>query len=54
MDTTTEKTHRERSYDRNVRYVAYSLLKGVTYHDEPVVPKILSEGKDEFGPHFNV
>lgn len=54
MDIVAEKTHRERAYDRNVRYIAYSLLKDVKFSDEPVVPKIISESKDEFGPHFNV
>ncbi len=54
MDKVVEESHRERAYDRNVRYISYSLLKNIRFENEPVVPKILSEGNDEFGKHFNV
>ncbi len=54
MDTVTEETHRERSYDRNIRHIAYSLLRDVSFQGEPVTPKAISEGEDEFGKHFKV
>lgn len=54
MDTKIDETIRERSYDRNVKYIAYSLLKDVSFQGEQVVPRIISEDEDEFGKHFNV
>lgn len=53
-DISTEVLHRERAAERNARYINYSLLKNVSFQGEPVVPKIIEEGEDEFGKYFNV
>lgn len=45
---------RESFEEKNIRFLGYNALKSVTYNDEPVVPQIISEGKDNNGPHFNV
>lgn len=45
----------EKSYDKNIRHICYSLLSKVTFEDEPVVPKILSEKRsDLIGDFFEV
>lgn len=53
-DNVAEIYHRERSAPKNVRYINYNLLREVVSNGEPVVPKILGEEKDEFGPYFKV
>lgn len=53
-DNVAEIYHKERSTPKNVRYINYNLLREVEFQGEPVVPKILGEEKDEFGPFFKV
>jgi hypothetical protein len=50
----TDQVRREEASDKNIRYLGYNLLKNIEFEEEPVVPKILSEGKDAKGPYFNV
>lgn len=53
-DNIAEIYHRERSTFENIRYINFNLLKEVEFQGEPVVPKILGEENDEFGPFFKV
>lgn len=47
-----ESTHREKQEKVHDRFIGYSLLKNIRYNNEPVVPRILNEGRDEDGEYF--
>lgn len=54
VTTDNEQYHREKSYPKNIRHICYSLLAGIEFSGEPVVPKILGEDRDELGDFFKV
>jgi len=46
------QTHREKPDHVYDRFIGYSLLKNIRHNGEPVVPRILREGKDDKGLFF--
>lgn len=54
MPTDLGAEMRESFGDRNARFLGYHMLRTVEFNDEPVVPRILSEGVGPDGRYFNV